>query len=1004
MDRTREMGNSTKVSSSRWQTPGEMSYSFSAEAISQDNSEDLGSERSVPLNDASSVGPNPHLGKRPKLTVQRMNRSSVATDSTTTPVTKRLTASHVTLERPKRRVTSNPVQLQALQDVAQELQDSPSISSSSPKSREATLHPATTDRIPSLTRSEVSAPETSHEATTPEGPSRRIQVITPRSEGQSRRTGQIEDRSAEETIEPDWAREGSVPDAPDGPAEDSHMDMEEMSAHVDRNAEATASLNSPAKLGVSVSYGHFSTPGVGRDAPSGTASPGSFSHTDDQPSLSALRDLTGVHSQAASYPFTPTPLGLNSKYEDLSTPRAPLNDAERRKSHVLAVLSSSGIPARTPRPIARGTPHPLRRVSIAPTSESITEEGSFGSRGSSSATPGGRNLLSALDAGMQSYNDSFVSIASSADLTSDKRASHYTPGMARGNTSVPNILLPGAISHNSPGGSLRGVSDQRANGVKIHKHLNAMNKQLLDSNADLAREAEAWRDEVERLKNLLQGAEVEFEEVDVLANLPERSQADISTSNLLRNNRYTTPADSSVGDVPNALDRSHSAPIDGEHNHTAILHEMAEKLEGLEEALAEKDDLIVDLQQRLQTGENASRALEQDASIEGQLAELRDQLEEAEQLRENLHADFAQKTEQHAQRFGEICTGFEEQVKGLEAELTSTRNEVQTLRADKARSDELALAASSDDREREWRKQVNGLEFDLQRAKEEVEHKIAQTDSLHKQLSQAQAEQVALDVQLQAAQDRLRTLEAEGVQDTQNIAVVNTQLEEELKGARHEIETLRRTLAERQAEVDDNQEQLEQLAAQVGELEDRAGQHDDQELQRLNDIIEETDAALAEKEAELESLRARLETGDLRRSTASYTDVQDPAPVGGNESFIAAMEERLDEAHHEIGRLRHQLSASPHRASSIEVRDARIKALEREKAALTDRLSAKEHSVVGASSVQGAVSPFKASPFVHKAIASLKTPKTPGSLKEVGDTTPHWKQVLTRFIVLLAAV
>jgi hypothetical protein len=54
-DRTREMGNSTKVSSSRWQTPGEMSYSFSAQAISQDDLDDLGSERSVPLNDASSV-------------------------------------------------------------------------------------------------------------------------------------------------------------------------------------------------------------------------------------------------------------------------------------------------------------------------------------------------------------------------------------------------------------------------------------------------------------------------------------------------------------------------------------------------------------------------------------------------------------------------------------------------------------------------------------------------------------------------------------------------------------------------------------------------------------------------------------------------------------------------------------------------------------------------------------------------------------------------------------
>lgn len=51
---TRELGNSTKVSSSRWQTPGQMSRSFSGEEILQDE-EDLGSERSIPLNDASAV-------------------------------------------------------------------------------------------------------------------------------------------------------------------------------------------------------------------------------------------------------------------------------------------------------------------------------------------------------------------------------------------------------------------------------------------------------------------------------------------------------------------------------------------------------------------------------------------------------------------------------------------------------------------------------------------------------------------------------------------------------------------------------------------------------------------------------------------------------------------------------------------------------------------------------------------------------------------------------------
>lgn len=51
---TRELGNSTRISSTKWQTPGEMSRSFSGEEIPLDD-EDLGSERSVPLNDASAV-------------------------------------------------------------------------------------------------------------------------------------------------------------------------------------------------------------------------------------------------------------------------------------------------------------------------------------------------------------------------------------------------------------------------------------------------------------------------------------------------------------------------------------------------------------------------------------------------------------------------------------------------------------------------------------------------------------------------------------------------------------------------------------------------------------------------------------------------------------------------------------------------------------------------------------------------------------------------------------
>jgi hypothetical protein len=113
----------------------------------------------------------------------------------------------------------------------------------------------------------------------------------------------------------------------------------------------------------------------------------------------------------------------------------------------------------------------------------------------------------------------------------------------------------------------------------------------------------------------------------------------------------------------------------------------------------------------------------------------------------------------------------------------------------------------------------------------------------------------------------------------------------------------------------------------------------------------------------------------LRQSTSSANG------AGANDSFVAAMEDRLDEAHREIGKLKQELASTPHRKSTIEMRDARIKALEREKGALAERLAARENS--GSGSILAAGSPFKVSPFVNKALASLKTPKTPGPLGEV---------------------
>jgi chromosome segregation ATPase len=423
---------------------------------------------------------------------------------------------------------------------------------------------------------------------------------------------------------------------------------------------------------------------------------------------------------------------------------------------------------------------------------------------------------------------------------------------------------------------------------------------------------------------------------------------------------------------------------------------MAEKLEILEENLAEKDHIIKELEQRL----DAVGHDESSSNAQLKIDSLTAQLEEAENDRTDLHADFAQKTEQHAKRFGEICTGFEEQVNSLEGQLKFAQNEVERLRADKTRMDDLSSSATMDDKEKEWRRQVSGLEMDLSRAREECEARTDEADAARDTAKRAQEDRDELARQLGDCQNRIDELEsmanakdadADLEEEVENLRLDLAHVEEELANANRDLEELRQIDADKETELDQQHEQIELLSNKMRELEEQhAAEHqDDEEIQRLHDVIEEANAMLADKESELEGLRAKGDVLSLRQSTSSAGAAD--AETGVGNSFVVAMEERLDEAHREIGKLRQELAATPHRKSNLEMRDARIKALEREKAALADRLAAKEVSLQNGS-LLNAGSPFKASPFVNKALASLKTPKTPGSLKEVSRRINMWGQ------------
>nr|XP_031862285.1 uncharacterized protein CI109_002250 [Kwoniella shandongensis]KAA5529357.1 hypothetical protein CI109_002250 [Kwoniella shandongensis] len=1022
---TGSLGNSTHASRrDRWQKPGEMSGSFSGEEIQP---LELGTEKSVPLNDHSDAySDSQSLPELPSL-------SAPPAES---PITRRLSSGHILLERPRKRGPSGGSEQLEQRD---EMKNDPSLLESpnmiaSQSSVVTTLHVPQQDRIPSLSRSEMSGTDTSV-TSTPEGPVRNVSMMTPRSDGH-----QEYEVTGEYTFNPE-----AQSDQDENPTLDYHHEyeytpQEEQSSDAPESYASPAKRMdnySPAKQVYTPSIASFTTPGTVRGQPFRENS-----YNLPSAPTTALQDVTDAFQNTpTAIPFTPSPSGMSSKVSDFSTPRAPLDDAERRKSHVLAVLNST---SRVMRPSVKGTPHPLRRVSTAPASESIAEESSEegSSRIMSLATPGMRSRLT-VD---QSGNESFVSVASSADLTSDRRASHLHSRLSRGNTSFPTILLPTNPS-TSGGGSLKGLSDQRADGIKIHKHLNAMNKQLLETNAELAREAEAWKDEVERLKGVLREAGIEVEELDVLAGIRADRSGSVNESQQLPDWSGASPASHSgkqdhselISRISSLSGRRRSSPfskasttaqdlLDGlsPEEHAAVLQEMAEKLESLEEGLNEKDEVINDLQEQLKIAKQSPSLTQEDLHI--QIDKLSQQLEEAERARVSLHAEFSQKTEQHAKRFGEICSGFEEQVKGLEMELASAKGEVDRLRADKSRLERIASTDDVDAREGELRKQIQNLGVELNVVKQQAKTRADEVEKLKSHSSQLQEERKDLmnrtetaEAQVDELKSKLAEGEAEGNKadlesmksELRAACEAQTAAEDEVARLEEEVADLRQTTVDQEAELDKQHEHIQELNRVVEDLDadlaaakehSRAGSMDGETVHQLQQDLEKVNALLSQKESEIESLRGKLEVADiaskslrtsLRRSTSpgstltptaktpGYTNVSS----SGQESFIAAMEDRLDEAYREIGRLKHEIGATPQRKSAIEVRDARIQALEREKAALADRLAAAKtvstSTPASTSGMMEAASPFRPTPFVHKAIASLKTPRTPGPMKEL---------------------
>ena len=936
-----ELVDSTITRQNRWKTPTELSRSFSGDEIpfggshhgdiSEDKSDESGVSAGMECETVTDVKNDSILDHIP-------NHASEQT-----PMTRRLSSGNVVITRPGKRSVSGTFQpLQPVQEVqipspiaSISEQTSPSVAPSTPS-------PGLLDgqnRIPSLSHSEVSNSERSDTASTPEGPSRNAQIVTPR-EG---RSGSVIPLSTKRI---DWSQiaETEQSGVSDAESEDLELAMPSLGSLL---------VNGPSSPAKGESTLDLSTPGVHRlDARNTT-----LGDQNTPRAREPLSDLASFQDTPRHIPFTPTPLS-SGKANEFATARPFLNDADRRKSHVLAVLGSTMQPARVTR-IPRGTPHPLRRVSLPPSTPSMSIQSPV-SQPEWTASKSGDSLSSSPHHDGGAVDESFVSIASSADLTSDRRATSYKQGLSRGNTSFPTILLPTNNTASSPSLLHRAAhGDQRADGVKIHKHLNAMNKQLLETNADLAREAESWRQQVEHLSAQLQNLGVEpdlaivnFDSSDQHLKVSQRhslpAEGDMSTESSFASANGYRPGEAGIAvDQSGQIDRL--TPVEQE----SLLREMAERLEELEAGLNEKNQLIAELERKLDARPDLESS--QRSSMEKEVEALRRLVDDGQVERDAMRADFALRTEEHAKEFGTICAEYDAQIDVLEAELANVKEIIANSEAKQAAQDP-----------------IDG-------EKDNIDSDDKGSPSLQRRLDELLLE----NEELSAEMDILRSKEAKATPATSSPvqtpqSAMDTQqqvieLEESLKLASIDLQDLRATVLRLEGDVDARDEKIGTLMEdlerlQVGAKED----HDEQkriiailetEIARLKSEMTQISDNLAHKEAELEITRNTIskeviETGRVQTET---------------------MEEHLEEAFKEIGRLKQLLSATPHLETVIHTRDAQIDILEREKAALQERLTAGRST----SGVQMVASPFKATPFVHKAIASLRMPKTPGSPMEV---------------------
>ncbi|KDQ19443.1 hypothetical protein BOTBODRAFT_51847 [Botryobasidium botryosum FD-172 SS1] len=596
---------------------------------------------------------------------------------------------------------------------------------------------------------------------------------------------------------------------------------------------------------------------------------------------------------AASTPSPALPRAASANVASTPSPGNPVpaTPAERHQSFLLSLIHTNT------RPRFATTPHPLRRVL------------------GSALRPRLSHPLSQVHTFGDKQNESFISTASSHDLTTHPRA---------------NASFDPLMDH-----------VDKFNQNKLNSYLNSLNRRLNEENQELVQNMANKPNESALI--LLEDT-VQTMQEEIVAMETEREELAMQVQTLSARVEELQSAAQESGGVPEEEFAQLQSELKGALDQLRASKDLVERLEKEIDVVREEKKRSSEFRQNEmeECRQHFARVLEdierdtaaKDEEIRNLKARLEREGEEAERVRAaEDRADAMRDAKELAER---KCIASERKFDALQGEKDRLVTETSDLH-DQVRELEVAL--------REEQEHSRSLEVASQRHASTVAQKESQITELQN-----------------------RALEAEESVD---------ELSAELETTTRQLEAAKHQIASFEAEFDNVERKVERAESQVKQLE-AALEVNEQKMLGDEDEIKRLRRKVSALEQEKDDLIAAARAANANSSRDGRLQ-NDSMLSTVQEERLAELHDQLDDAHREIAKLEHQLQETPTRKAISQAKDKRIDLLESENRALEERLSAMQEAMAALAPLDTTTpgKSFKRTPAAQRNL-TVRTPKTPG--------------------------